>query len=280
MELLAVIGYPISHSASPIMYNALFRVRDLPHRYIAVEVPPENLGETLRSLHRLGFKGLNITIPHKEVAAIEAVGLTEEAEAVGAVNTLSREREGWVGHNTDVAGVVGCLYSHISGRDCKALVLGAGGSAAAALYALGKMGVRRAYIANRTIGRAERLAERAGRLFGLSCEVVELGRAPEAASRVEIIVNATPLGLTYSEAPIGERDLTPSHVVLDMVYSHRPTPMRLAAEAAGATYVDGVRMLVEQGAASVRILLGIEPDKRVMEGAVRSWLRRRGEAWS
>ncbi|MEM4297946.1 MAG: hypothetical protein QW815_06235, partial [Nitrososphaerota archaeon] len=109
MALLAVIGYPISHSASPIMHNAALRALNLPNRYIAIEAHPEKLHETLKTLHRLGFKGLNTTIPHKEAAARDAVKLSEEAEAIGAVNTLQRLEEGWAGYNTDVDGVEGCL---------------------------------------------------------------------------------------------------------------------------------------------------------------------------
>ncbi len=275
MALLAVIGYPISHSASPVMYNALFRARNLPHRYMAIETPPEHLEETLEILHRIGYIGLNITIPHKETAAKIAASLSEEATAVGAVNTLVRCEQGWIGYNTDATGVVGCLSPYIPNGCGAALVLGAGGSAAAAVYALGRLGVTRAFIANRTKERAERLATRARGVFGIECETIGIDEAGEAAKSAEVIINATPLGLTYHEPMLGPRDLTPRHVVLDMVYSPQPTPLQRVAEASGSVYIDGVRMLVEQGAGSARIFLSIEPDKEVMEGAVRAWLSER-----
>ncbi|MCS7145410.1 MAG: shikimate dehydrogenase [Nitrososphaerota archaeon] len=276
MALLAVLGYPIRHSASPVMHNAALRALDLPNRYIAIEVRPEELHETLKKLHSLGFKGLNVTIPHKEAAARHATQLSKEAEAIGAVNTLKRLGDGWAGYNTDVAGVLGCLSPLIGKGFGGAMVLGAGGSAAAAIYALWRIGEDRVVLANRSRERAEALARRVMDRLGLRVDVVGLGEAGEKASSVEVIVNATPLGLTYHESPIEAGYLNCSHKILDMVYSPSPTPLRKAAEAAGATYVDGVRMLVEQGAEAFKIFLGAEPDKSLMEKAVRSWLALRG----
>jgi len=276
MALLAVLGHPISHSASPVMHNAALRALNLPNRYIAIEVRPEKFQSTLKSLHNLGFKGLNITIPHKEAAAMCASRLSEEAEAVRAENTLVRLQEGWAGYNTDVAGVEKSLSPHVDGRPGAALILGAGGSAAAALYALWRMGVSVVIIANRSRWRAEELARRLEEKLGLRVEVVGLEDAGVKARQVDIIINATPLGLTYHESPIAPQDLTKNHVILDMVYSTGPTPLQRAAETSGSTYIDGVNMLVEQGVEAFRIFHGVEPEKKVMERAVREWLAKRG----
>jgi shikimate dehydrogenase len=276
LALLAVIGYPISHSASPVMHNAALRALNMPNRYIAIEARPEKLHETLKTLHRLGFKGLNITIPHKEAAAQVAVVLSEEAETIGAVNTLKRVEDGWTGYNTDVEGVVRCLSTHVEGRPDHVLVLGAGGAAAAALYALWRMGAERVVIANRSRGRAEVLAGRFRNRLGLNIKVIALEGAGREARSAEVIINATPLGLTYHESPISPGDITGRHIVLDMVYSPVPTPLQRAAARAGAQYIDGVKMLVEQGARAFEIFHGVEPDRSLMERAVRAWLERRG----
>ncbi|GBC71996.1 Shikimate dehydrogenase (NADP(+)) [Candidatus Calditenuaceae archaeon HR02] len=276
MALLAVIGYPISHSASPVMHNAALRALGLPNRYIAIESHPETLQKTLKTLHKLGFKGLNITIPHKEAAAREAVKLSEEAEAIGAVNTLQRLDDGWVGYNTDVEGVERCLSPHVEGRLNRVLVLGAGGAAAAALYALWRMGVEKVIVANRSRERAEVLAKRFRDKVGLNVRVIGLEEASREARSVEIVINATPLGITYHESMIGPEDLTKHHIVLDMVYSNLPTPLQRAAISTDALYIDGVKMLVEQGARAFKIFHGVEPDRALMERAVRSWLARRG----
>lgn len=276
MALLAVIGYPISHSASPVMHNAALRALNLPNRYIAIEVHPDNFHKTLKTLHRLGFKGLNITIPHKEAATREAARLSEEAEATGAVNTLERLEEGWAGYNTDVEGVERSLSPHIEGGLNRALVLGAGGAAAAALYALWRMGVKKVVVANRSRERAEALAKRFRERVGLDVRVIGLEEAGREARSVEAIINATPLGLTYHESAIKSEDLSKRHIVLDMVYSHEPTPLQRAATSTGAQYIDGVKMLVEQGASAFKIFHGVEPDRSLMEKAVRSWLARRG----
>lgn len=278
MALLAVLGHPIKHSASPIMHNAALRALNLPHRYIAIEVPPAALGETLQSLHNLSFRGLNITIPHKEAAAGYALRLSREAEEIGAVNTLKRVRDGWEGYNTDSAGVERCLAPHLAAGFEGAIILGAGGGAAAALYALWRMNASHVTVANRNREKAERLARRFRERLGLNVEVVRLDEAGERASTVEVIINATPLGLTYFESPISPKHLNQNHRILDMVYSREPIPLKRAAEAAGALYIDGVKMLVEQGAEAFKIFHGVEPDGALMERAVRSWLSRRGEA--
>lgn len=275
MALLAVLGHPISHSASPVMHNAALRAIGLPNRYVAIDVHPDKFEKTLKTLHRLGFKGLNITIPHKEAAARLAEPLSEEAEVVGAVNTLARLDVGWAGYNTDVAGVEKSLVRHLEEDVGGALVLGAGGSAAAALYALWRLRVGRIVLANRSRERAEALAERFAKRLGIRVEVVGLDEAGREASKAGIIVNATPLGLTYHQSPITSENLSSRHIVLDMVYTPAPTPLQLAAEAAGSKYIDGVNMLVEQGAEAFRIILGREPDRTLMERAVRIWLARR-----
>ncbi|MEM0444983.1 MAG: shikimate dehydrogenase [Nitrososphaerota archaeon] len=275
MALLAVIGHPISHSASPIMHNAALRALGLPLRYIAIDTRPDQFKRTLNSLHVLGFKGLNITIPHKEAAARLSLSLSEEAEAVSAVNTLRRIHGGWAGYNTDVAGVERSIAPQIEdGAGC-CLVLGAGGSAAAALYALWRLGVGRVVLANRSPERAEALAWRFREKLGLDIKVVALGEAGREARKAYIIINATPLGLTYRESPLRPEDLSKNHVILDMVYSPRTTPLQAVAEQAGSKYIDGVKMLVEQGAEAFRIIIGLEPDRALMERAVRIWLARR-----
>jgi len=274
MALLAVIGHPISHSASPYMHNAVLRALGLAPRYIAADVPPDQLQRALETFHALGFRGLNVTAPLKEAAAKLATRLSEEARLIGAVNTLVRDGDWWAGFNTDATGVGRCLAPYMEGVE-GALILGAGGSAAASLYALARMGVARVVVANRDRRRAESLAERSAGWAGVGVEVVGLWEAAKVAPTVDLIVNATPLGLSYFESPLGPRDLKREHRILDMVYSRAPTPLERAAREAGSTYIGGARVLVEQGAEAFRLFTGVEPAKPLMEAAVYAWLGRR-----
>jgi len=243
LTYLGVAGWPVAHSRSPAMHNAALAAVGLPDwRYLRLPLPPARFAETVRALPAAGFRGINVTIPHKEAALALADGVTPMAAAVGAANTLTFLPDGTVhADNTDVAGLLATLPVDPAGA--RALVLGAGGAARAAVHALRTAGAADVQVWNRTHARAERLVAELG------------GRAVAVPGPAGIVVNATAVGLQNADLPFKSLPLQADTVgvgscVVDMVY--RPGGTRLLAEARrrGATVVDGLEILVAQGAAS------------------------------
>ena len=224
--------------------------------YQLLPLPPHLFTETVKALKPLNFRGVNVTIPHKEQALALADHATETARAIGAANTLTFNDDGTIGaDNTDAPGFLAALNR--SAYDKTALVLGAGGSARAVLYALKQAGAKEIHLWNRTPARAEALAEE----FGAS-----LGVAP-----ADIVVNTTSVGLrdpeeTFKALPIAADELGAGCTVVDMVYRNGGTLLLNTAKANGADVVDGLEILVAQGAASLERWTGrTAPDKAMRE---------------
>jgi shikimate dehydrogenase len=237
-----VLGFPVAHSRSPAMMNAAFAELGIDWRYLPLPVPPELFAETARALPGSGYRGANVTIPHKLAAHALAGEHGAAARAIGAVNTLVFEQDGRiVGHNTDAAGLLDALGEpELEGR--RALVLGAGGAGRAAAFALREAGAEVA-VWNRTPARAAALAR-------------ELGVAAVAGAQpAEILVNATSAGLR-GEDPARELPLTDAAVVVDLVYGSEPTALCRWARARGARVVEGLEVLVHQGARSFELWTG------------------------
>jgi shikimate dehydrogenase len=232
------------------MMNAAFAELGLDWRYLALPVPPERFEATVRALPGSGYGAANVTIPHKPAAHALADELTEPARAIGAVNTLSFDGErGIVGHNTDAGGLIAALGEPVPST---ALVLGAGGAARAAAWALREAGAE-VRIWNRTASRARALARELG---------VSAGKG-----EAELLVNATAVGLRAHDSLEG-LPLIGARVVVDLVYGAAPTPIVRWAEERGARVVDGLEVLVRQGALSLAFWTGREPPVDVMRRAV------------
>jgi shikimate dehydrogenase len=221
------------------MMNAAFAELGLDWRYLPLPVPPALFAETARALPGSGYRGANVTIPHKLAAHQLAGAHSAAARAIGAVNTLVFEPDGRiVGHNTDAGGLLDALGEpELAGR--RALVLGAGGAGRAAAFALREVGADVA-IWNRTPARAAALARELG------VEAVAGGRA------ADVLVNATSVGLG-GEDPEQELPLSDAAVVVDLVYGSEPTGLCRWAKARGARVVDGLEVLVRQGARSLEL---------------------------
>jgi shikimate dehydrogenase len=268
MPRLAVIGHPVGHSRSPAMQTAALEALGLEEEwsYGAIDIPPEELEARVRELAAGGeYAGLNVTVPHKEAALALADEASEAAREIGAANTLSFSEGRILAENTDAGGLLASLPGGPAGR--RALVLGAGGAARAAVWALARAGAV-VFIWNRTLARAQSLADEFG-------AYVEIGGWPvDSPAEVDwgILVNTTTVGLR-GEDPLEQlplrRDEFPEAVVVDMVYGDRPSRLLEAASEAGATTVDGLEVLVQQGARSLRIWTGREPDLDVMRAAAR-----------
>jgi len=247
------------------MHNAALRALGMDGwRYQLLPVPPERFAETARALGSAGFVGANVTIPHKHVALELADTATEAAKAIGAANTLTFSADGAIAaENTDAPGFLTAL--DVSPRGMTAQVLGAGGSARAVVWALREAGAREVSVWNRTPARAEALASDLG------------ARAVTRPEPAELLVNCTSVGLRQSATePQGLNPLavtfdqvgTYSHVV-DLVYRTSPTALLVAAQAHGAHTVDGLEILLAQGALSFKLWTGIEPPLQVMRDALR-----------
>jgi shikimate dehydrogenase len=248
--LCGVLGFPVAHSRSPAMMNAAFAELGMDWRYVHLPISPQRFVETARALPASGYRGANVTIPHK-LAARELVDeLTPAAEAIGAVNTLSFEGGRLLGDNTDAGGLIDALGTEAAGK--RALVLGAGGAGRAVVWALREAGADVA-VWNRTPQRAEELA-------------ADLGvRAIADGEPSDILVNATSVGLR-GEDPTEELPLAPAGLVVDLVYGAEPTAVCRWAEARGARVVDGLEILVRQGARS----LALWTSKQAPLGAMRA----------
>jgi shikimate dehydrogenase len=230
-------------------------------RYQLLPVPPELLAETVRALPEAGFRGVNVTIPHKEAALALADEATERARAIGAANTLSFEAGRIIADNTDAPAIIAALPFEAAGRT--ALVLGAGGSARAAVWALTDAGAAEVRVWNRTPERAERLC-------------AELGGTPVAvAEPADVLVHCTSSGLDASEAmfkslPVDADDLVGYSCVVDLVYSRMETPLVEAALARSISVLDGLEILVGQGALSFERFTGRPAPIDVMRAAARA----------
>jgi shikimate dehydrogenase len=248
-----VLGFPVRHSRSPAMMNAAFAELGLDWRYTALPVPPANFAETVRALHASGYRAANVTIPHK-LAALEAADeLSDTARSIGAVNTLTLSGDGLiVGDNTDAGGLLDALGEPVPGS---ALVLGAGGAARAAAWALREAGSE-VTIWNRTARRAETLAR-------------ELGVGAGTAD-AELLVNATSVGMGSDDMPVPARELHADQVVADIVVHPLDTAFLRAARAAGALTVDGLGMLVHQAARAFTLWTGVAAPVGVMRQAARA----------
>jgi len=257
----AVIGKGIrGKSASPAMHTASFKALGIDAVYVALDVPREELG-CFAQLARLNFRGFNITIPHKEEIVKYLDALAAEARAVGAVNTVLVERNLLVGYNTDALAVYNLAGDYIKGADV--LIIGAGGAARAAAFAAVKAEARRIYIMNRTAERAEALAKEFGEKFSREASAVKWGEAPPA----DVVINATPIHDQLLA------NLSKAALYVEFVYTPTPrTRMVQEAEKRGVKVIDGVSLLVEQGALAERIWLGVEPDREVMRRAVAQFL--------
>ena len=240
--LAGVLGYPVGHSRSPAMMNAAFAALDLDWRYLKLPVPPERFAETARALPRSGFLGANVTLPHKLAACELAAECSPAAAAIGAANTLVFEEGRIVAHNTDAGGLMDALGEPLPES---ALVLGAGGAARAAAWALRESGVEVA-VWNRSPDRGAALAVALG---------VRHAPSPQPA---ELILNATSVGLggageAETLAALHLEAMEPPPVLVDLVYGDQPTALAGWAARAGARVVGGLEVLVRQGARSLEL---------------------------
>jgi shikimate dehydrogenase len=260
---LGVCGWPVAHSRSPQMHNAALRAAGLADwRYLRLPLPPDLFAETIRALPAAGFRGVNVTIPHKHAALAVADRASEAARAIGAANTLTFEDGAIVADNTDAPGLLAALGESPAGK--AVLILGAGGAGRAAAWALKHAGAADVAVWNRTPERAVALAAELG--------VRAVERVGGTVSVADIVVNCTSVGLTDPEAtfktlPVQADELGAGSLVVDMVYRAGGTHLLEAARTRGARVIDGLEILVAQGAASFERWTGLEAPREAMRDA-------------
>ncbi|WP_445150203.1 shikimate dehydrogenase [Baekduia sp. Peel2402] len=264
MKRLGVLGWPVAHSRSPRMQNAALIECGLKDwHYQRLPVPPEVFEETVRGLPAAGFVGANVTIPHKEAALTLADASTAAAREIGAANTLTFDPESGAIHaaNTDAPGFIAALGGiGVDPRGQTALVLGAGGSARGIVYALREAGAARVSVWNRTRDRADALAADLG---------VDAAYRPQAA---DLLVNCTSVGLAdgeFKDLPVDADALGTYATVADLVYRDGGTGLVAEARRRGCAVVDGLEVLVRQGAMSFEAWTGLTAPVDAMRDAAR-----------
>ncbi|MCW5851742.1 MAG: shikimate dehydrogenase [Anaerolineae bacterium] len=275
-RVVGVMGWPVAHSLSPAMHNAAFQALGLDWAYIPLPVPPERLAAAVAGAQALGLAGANVTIPHKQAVMDLVDEMTPAARAIGAVNTL-RFNGRIFGDNTDWTGFLNALgdvgYDPTGQR---AVILGAGGAARSIVYALASVNASVA-VYNRTLDRAEEIVTGLRAVFpGGRLEAYTLDVLPQELDRTpQLIVNTTSLGMAPriegTPWPAG-LPIPPYATVYDLVYNPLATRFLKSAKAAGARAVDGLGMLVHQGARAFTLWTGVEPPTEVMYKACLQYL--------
>ncbi len=261
----AVLGHPIGHTLSPAMHNAAFQALGRDAVYLAFDVAPERLMQVLPAMAAMGFGGINLTVPLKEVAFRGLTDLDPLARRLGAVNTVEILPDGLKGHNTDGRGFLRAIAEafdfNVAGRTL--FVLGCGGAGRALAITSAAAGAARLLLADLDPARIERLS---GEIKALAPAVVvetagsDPAAWPQASRTADLIVQATPVGMHDDDpSPLPSKAFRPGQCAIDLVYMRPETAFTRTAGAAGARAVNGLGMLLNQGAESFRIWTGVTP---------------------
>src|SRR5437763_7010437 len=266
---LGVFGDPVGHSLSPQMQNAALNACKIDMQYARFQISSAELDEALRRVRELDFVGVNLTVPHKIAALGFVYAFDENAREVGAVNTIKIENGSLLGFNTDGKGFARAIREDfaVDLRDLRVLVLGAGGAARAIALQCAKENCERLVIASRDLEKAKKLTEGLRSFFAGPRVLGPVPRLQAIAwdetvfrfqiANVDLVVNATPLGLNRADAaPIPARLLAPHLMIYDTIYSSGPTAFVSAAIEAGARSANGLSMLLHQGALAFEIWFG------------------------
>jgi shikimate dehydrogenase len=259
-KIAGIFGWPIAHSRSPRLHGFWLDRHGIDGTYIPLAVAPENFATAFRALPALGFRGVNVTVPHKEAALAQCDAVDAQARRIGAVNTVVVDKSGrLIGSNTDAFGFIenvrrSAKWDAVSGP---AVVLGAGGAARAIVVALRDAGAPGLRIANRTRSRADALAAE----LGGGIEVVDWERRADALADAALLVNTTTLGMQGHEPlALDLSHLPDDAVVTDIVYTPLQTPLLRAAASRGNQIVDGLGMLLYQAQPGFEKWFGVRPD--------------------
>ena len=275
-NVLCVIGHPIEHSMSPIMYNAALKDLSLDYVYVAFSIPPNDLKKAVLGFKMFSIKGINVTIPYKEKIIPYLDEIDPLAEKIGAVNTIKNEGKYLIGKNTDASGAKKALLDagcEITGK--KALILGAGGAAKAVGFAISE-DLDAVYIANRTEKRAIKLAKDLTNKTTIKAvgKNMNINTLKNLVNDVDILINTTPLGMypDIEESPISKEMLHNNLFVFDIVYNPLETRLLKEASKIGCKTLGGLDMFVNQGALAFEWWTGKKPNLNLMKEKVVEFL--------
>lgn len=272
---VGIFGWPVAHSKSPQMHETAARALGIALRYERFEVRPESLAAEVRRQHDSEIDGYNITVPHKRAIMALIDEAVPMARAIGAVNTVVREGQRYVGYNTDAPGLVRSLEeAGVEVRGARVVILGAGGAARAAVVGLANAGASAITVLSRRPEQSETLAEALGAQIGCNLDAAPLADAVRHFERATLLVQATSATLGSSPgahafaASLPMESLPAGAAVVDMVYEPRRTSVLERAERRGLTIVDGLGMLLHQGAIAFEMWTGFEAPIEIMRSAL------------
>ena len=278
-KLLGVIGYPIEHSLSPVMHNAAIAHLGLDYTYLPFAVQPEALRQAVEGFAAIGLRGFNITIPHKQAILPLLPEVSDTARAIGAVNTVWWTENGWAGTNTDVEGFLAPLRElQQDWQTQSAVILGNGGAARAVVAGCRLLGFGEIHVVGRD---DEKLGDFLGSWLdsplGVSLKVHTWSSLPRLLPQAGLLVNTTPVGMSpqAERSPLTSAEaesLPPNLIAYDLIYNPRPTLFLQQAAAKGAIALDGLEMLVQQGAAALQIWLNQPVPVDVMRRSLQEYL--------
>ena len=275
-KVFGLLGHPIEHSMSPVMHKTAYEQSNMNATYVAFDVAPENLENAVNGIRALNIQGCNVTIPHKVEVMKYLDEIDEEARQIGAVNTISNENGHLKGYNTDGRGYIQSLLNVVADFSGKTiLIIGAGGAARAVVAALLTHQPLQIVIANRTLEKADTLAQ----LFQSNTTTVIASTIANAAAKLEqysIVINTTSVGMSphVEDMPISLERLSPNAVVSDLIYNPLETRLLKEAKKRNAQVLNGVGMFVHQGALSIEHWTGVYPDPVPMRKTVLTQLKK------
>jgi len=272
-ELVGVFGYPVAENPTVLLHEAAFRARHLNWRYLTIEVRPEDLEGAIRGLRAFNMRGINLTIPHKVSVLKYLDDLSPEAELIGAVNTVVRHGNELVGHNTDGKGFLRSTREDagLDSRGKRFVFLGAGGAARAMSVEQALAGADHFTIVNRNPERGQALVGLLQDKTPAQAEFVPWTGQYAVPPRADVLVNATPVGLfphVDDMPPVALQSIRPDLLVCDVIPNPPQTAFLSAAAARGARTLDGLGMLVYQGAICFEMWTGVEAPLLVMRQAL------------
>ncbi|MCC5623962.1 shikimate dehydrogenase [Nostoc sp. CHAB 5715] len=262
-KLLGVIGYPVEHSLSPAMHNAAIANLGLDYVYLPFPIAPQNLEIAIAGFAAIDVVGFNVTIPHKQAIMPLLSKITPVAQAIGAVNTVSRQNNQWVGTNTDIEGFIAPLQTTYQQDWTQkvAVILGNGGAARAVVAGCHQLGFAKIHVVGRNVQRLQEFGNSWNNSsISENLQVHQWEELSKLIPQVNLLVNTTPIGMypKVHESPLSVEEianLPKGAIAYDLIYIPKPTQFLEQAEKQGAIAIDGLEMLVQQGVAALKIWL-------------------------
>lgn len=279
-KLLGIIGDPVEHSLSPVMQNAAIAELGMDYVYVPFPIKKENLKEAIAAFEAIGVVGFNITIPHKQTIIPLLSEISETAKMVGAVNTVWRTQKGWNGTNTDIAGFLAPLKAReIDWQQVTPVILGNGGAARAVVVGCAELGCPQICVVGRDRAKLEQFSQSwANTQLQASLSVREWSDLSELVSKTRLLINTTPVGMypKIDASPINSevmKKLPANAIAYDLIYTPNPTQFLAQAKEQGAIAIDGLEMLVQQGASALETWLQQPVPVDVMRRSLQQYLK-------